>query len=208
MPKRKVTAAKIPIHGKAAHNTAFLVSIGNLVVNWGNNESVFMAMLQLLVVGGKHSAAIVWHSHRTTHARLELVERLCRERLADEKLVKDILKAIENFKGLSRVRNFYCHATYSYDSELCFATASGASYMQEGYPIKFETKRMDRAMINEMADAALKLGELNGRLWKLVMRLETALGIRLVNLPEQARIVHGLTKDQASGSTDAEQLEK
>jgi len=74
MTKKKDSAVKIPIHGKAAHNTAFLVSIGSLVVNWGNNESVFMAMLQLLLIGGKHSAAIVWHSHRTTHARLELVD--------------------------------------------------------------------------------------------------------------------------------------
>lgn len=195
MIKKKERPVRIPIHGKAAHNTAFLVSIGSLVVNWGNNESVFMAMLQLLLVGGQHSAAIVWHSHRTTNARLELVDRLCRERIDDPELVKDIVKAIENFKGLSRVRNFYCHATYRYDPELNLQSAQGATYKQEGYPIVFETKMMDRAMINEMADASLKLGDLNRRLWKLVMRVESALGVKLSNLPQLVRDVEAMKRE-------------
>ncbi len=73
MAREKKKTAKITIHGKAAHNAAFLTSIGSLVVNWANNESVFLAMIQVLVGGDKLTAAIVWHSHRTTHARLELV---------------------------------------------------------------------------------------------------------------------------------------
>jgi hypothetical protein len=36
-------------------NGAFLLSIGNLIVNWANNQSVFLAMLQALVGGGAHA---------------------------------------------------------------------------------------------------------------------------------------------------------
>ena len=140
-------------------------------------------MLQLLLIGGKHSVAIVWHSHRTTNARLELVHRLCRERLQDQVLTKDIGKAIDKFKGLSRTRNFFCHATYQYDAELNLESAQGATSAQDGYPIIFETKRMDRATLNQISDASIKLGDLNRLLWSLVERLEIALGLQLANRP-------------------------
>ena len=82
MPKKNNRGIpRIPIHGKEAHNAAFLVSIGGLIVNWANNESVCIAMLQLLVNGGEQSATIIWHSHRTSNAKLELVHKLCRERI-------------------------------------------------------------------------------------------------------------------------------
>jgi len=64
---------------------------------------------------------------------------------------------------------------------------------------------MDRAMINEMADATLKRGELNGRLWRLVMRLGGALGMRLENLPGQARAIHGQAGDDTSQYSDSDQ---
>jgi hypothetical protein len=67
--KKNTRIPKVPIHGKAAHNGAFLLSIGNLIVNWANNESVFLAMLQALAGGGAQTAAIIWHSHRTSNAK-------------------------------------------------------------------------------------------------------------------------------------------
>jgi hypothetical protein len=178
---------KVPIHGKTAHNAAFLVSIGNLVVSWANNESVFMAMLQLLLIGGEHSAAIVWHSHRTTQARLELVSRLCRERVKDKQLLEDISQAISIFKGFSRTRHFYCHATYRYDGELNLSSASGVSTTQEGDPLSFEVKRMDLATLNEMKFASIEMGNFNGKLWKLVERLQIELGVQHEVLPLQLR---------------------
>jgi hypothetical protein len=181
--KRSGKVAKVPIHGKAAHNMAFLVSIGNLIVNWANNESVFMAMLQALLAGGKLSAAIIWHSHRTTQARLELVSRLCREQVHDQALVQDIQGAISAFKKLSRTRNFYCHATYHYDRELNLSNASGTTLTQEGDPLAFEVKRMDVATLNEIGHVSTELGTLNRRLWVLVDRLQTSLGVQRVELP-------------------------
>jgi hypothetical protein len=183
-PPKQRGVPQVPIHGKAAHNAAFLVSIGNLIVNWSNNESVFLAMLQTLIAGGKMSAAIVWHSHRTTNARMELISRLCREQVKDDSLVTEINKAISSFKGFSRTRNFYCHATYRYDSDLHLVSATSATSPQDGEPIKFEVKRMDGAAINEMADATIRMGHFNQDLWSLVWRLEEALGVKRVGRPE------------------------
>lgn len=175
---------KVPIHGKAAHNAAFLVSIGNLIVNWSNNESVFMAMLQVLIRGESLSAAIVWHSHRTTYARLELVDRLCREQVKNADLVDDVRRTIKRFKELSTTRNFYCHATYRYDADLNLGSAAGVSSPADGDPIAFETKRMDRATLNEIGQTSISLGELNRKLWSLVDRLQKELEVQRADLPQ------------------------
>jgi hypothetical protein len=181
---RRKGSVKIPVHGKAAHNTGFLTAIGGLVINWANNESVFLAMLQLLVRGGTLSAAIVWHSHRTSIARLELVHRLCREQVKDTELLEEITRAMSQFKGFSRTRNFFCHATYRYDSNLCLANVSGAVTPPEGEAISYETKNMDRATLNEINSTSIQLAEFNGRLWKLVIRLQNELGVQHEDLPK------------------------
>lgn len=173
----------IPIIGDAAHNHGFLIAIGGLVVAWANNESVFLALLQALIHGGQLSASVIWHSLRTTNARLELVDRLSREQVTDAALLKDVQRAIDQFKGFSRTRHFFCHATYNYDNERHLASATGASVTQEGEPIRFVTKPMDRATINEIGDATVKLASFNRELWALVPRIEAALGVRRVKLP-------------------------
>jgi hypothetical protein len=176
-------SASIPIHGNAVHNSGFLLAIGGLVVNWANNESVFMAMLQSMIGEDRLSASIVWHSHRTTNARLDLVFRLVREQVKDKDLVSDIERAISQFKGFSRVRNFFCHATYNYDAQLRLRSASGASFPFEGEAIRFEDKMLDLAALNEIADASMKLAEFNRWLWLLVERLQSALGKNNVKKP-------------------------
>ncbi len=153
---RKSKSATVPIHGDMAHNTGFLLGIGGLVVNWANNESVFLAMLQALL-GAKHrTVAIVWHSHRTTVGRLELISRLARDRIEDETLVADIDRAIIRFKGACRTRNFFCHATYDYDSEMRLQSAHGITLTQDGDPISFVYKPMEAATLNEIIDASMK----------------------------------------------------
>lgn len=179
----KGRVARVPIHGAARHNMGFILAIGGLVINWANNESVFMAMLQVLIKGGKKSAAIVWYSHRTSNARLELMHRLARERIANKKLLKDLEQAIKQFKGFSRVRNFYCHATYHYDGNLNLREATSAVATQEGDPLVFESKKLEKAALNEITHASIELAKLNRHLWSIVQRLQTALRVRRVKLP-------------------------
>lgn len=173
----------VPIVGNADFNTPWYLAIGVLVVNWANNESVFLAMLQVLVGGNEDTAAIVWHSHRTTRARLELVERLCREQIKDEDLLKDIQQAVSQFFGFSRIRNFYCHALYGFDDGRLLL-ASGATTPQQGEPIIWEHRRFDPAAMNELGDTITKLLTFNRALWKLVDRLQSELGVQRVSMPQ------------------------
>jgi hypothetical protein len=198
---RKQKIPKVPVHGKAAHNGAFLVSIGNLVVNWANNESVFIAMLQVLLTGDMQPAAIVWHSHRTTQARLELVRSLARERVKNEQLLEDITKAINRFKGFTGIRNFYCHATYRYDDDQCLSSAFGTTLSQVDDPLRFESKRMDLATLNEMKFATMEMGQFNRDLWNLIERLRVELGVQHEVLPQQLREQKSYPDDQSRPDT-------
>jgi len=190
---KKRSLGSVPIVGSADFNVPWYIAIGGLVVNWSNNESVFMAMLQALIASGDHSAAIIWYSHRTTRARLELVKRLCREQVKDEALLQDIQKAISQFGGFSRVRSFYCHAMYGYDSDLRLSSASGATMPQDGDAIMFENRHFDAATMNEIGNTITELVAFNRELWKLVDRLQTALGVQRVSLP---RLPPLLTENQ------------
>ena len=177
----------LPIVGKPAHNGLFQCAIGGLVISWSNNESVFIEMLRQLITGGKFSAQIVWHSQRTAVARLELVSRLCRERVSDKLLIDDITKAISTFKGFTKTRNFYCHALYQYDSEAYLVRATSTTMASDDEPIRFDERRMDAAMANELGDATLRMAEFNRELWKLVVRLQQSLGNPPLTLPELLR---------------------
>src|SRR5437588_4983001 len=104
--------------------------IGGLIIAWANNESVFMAMIQALVTGAHHTATIIWHSHRTTHNRMQLLSQLAREQIRDATLNEEIQTAVKRFKGLSGLRNFYCHCSYDYSSEMQLRGAQGISLTQ------------------------------------------------------------------------------
>ncbi len=173
----------IPILGNVDHNSGFLLGIGGLVVSWANSESVFMAMMQALVSGGPHSATIIWHSLRTTQARMDLISKLAREQIKDAALLADIDKAIREFKGCTGKRNFFCHATYNYDDQMRLSTVHGITLSQEGEPLRVETRHMDLALGNEIGQVIVDVAKLNRSLWELVSRIEDALGVQRVKIP-------------------------
>jgi hypothetical protein len=178
--QRKVS---IPIAGPLDFNLGIYAVIGQLVVSWANNESFFLAMLQVLMASEDHFAAIIWHSHRTTQARLELVGRLARERIKDDVLVADIGSHISRFKGLTGARNFYCHATYNYDSEMRLTAATGVTLAQDGDVLRLTDKALQAGTLNEITGAIVDLMKLNRELWNLVERIQNNLGVQRVERP-------------------------
>lgn len=185
---RKKAAPIIHVYGDAAHNTAFVIAIGHLVINWANNESIFRAMLTALLREDdpdSHRTEIVWFSLRNTQARLEIVWNLCRAEIKNESLLEDIGKALDHFRSLTDTRHFYCHAMYTYGPNKHLERALGVSLSRDGYPLRLTTKRFDSATLNEMQNVSTNLVKLNKKLWRLVTRLRDELGLPLQELPPQ-----------------------
>lgn len=181
MGKKKPPQVKIS--GPGAHNQAFLTAIGQLVIAWANNESVFLGMLQVLLNESRSSAVIIWYSRTNTKSRLDLVWALVRRKIKNEDLVAEIEGAIQHFRTLSGTRNFYCHATYNYDDKFHLVSVSSGTMVRDGDPIRFVDKKMDRAALNELNNTFDCLNGLNVRLWGLVHQMKDELGVQMPELP-------------------------
>jgi hypothetical protein len=54
----------------------------------------------------------------------------------------------------------------------------------EGNPIRSEDKPFNAGTINELNNTTMRLSELNRELWDLVIRMQDALGVQRVTLPQ------------------------
>lgn len=181
MAKKKKSTG-IEIYGDFAHNHAFCTAIGQLVINWANCESVFLAMIQL-ATAKPEIAFQTWHSLRTTKARADLSVRMVRAECQDVTLCDEIGKAAGEFDRISAVRNFYCHAMYEYDDDLHMTSANGAATPPSGGMAKSREKPLDAEALNEIQHAAHRCVEINQSLWTLVHRLEESLGRQISARP-------------------------
>jgi hypothetical protein len=177
-PREKGKPIDLPVYGDAELNMRIYQAIGGLVINWGSDESVFLAMLQALLTGEKFSAIIVWLSFHNSANRLELVRRLTKQQVTDEALRDEIESAITEFEGCTKTRNFFCHAAYGQDDEGRLAIAHNMRLSDDTPPWVRDTSRpLDRANLQNVVETARRLADLNPVLWALVGRLEDALQI-------------------------------
>lgn len=176
----------IPIPGDMGHNAGFHTAIGSLVIHWANTESVYMLYLQVLLNQDRYDTAIIWHAQRSTAARLDLIAKLARSRLADNHdLRDDVLKSVSLFRGFCNTRNFFCHAVYSYDGESKLDFAHGTTLTQDDYPLNFERKPMDAETANEIIDASNRLAGFSDECWDLAERLDRNFGTQHVTRPQR-----------------------
>lgn len=183
--KRKGRPVPIPIMGDAEHNAAIQIVIGGLVVAWANNESVFQVVLRCLLNTDEKAAAVAWYHQRTSQGRLDLIMKLARLRITDDKLLNDLAEIVGQFGTLSRRRNFYCHAVYDHGDAREIQSATGVTLTQDGYPIRVEKKWLNRATMNEIGQTVLALNQLNLHVWSVAKRIGIALQVQHVEWPPQ-----------------------
>jgi hypothetical protein len=157
----------LPIYGDAEHNINVYHAIGALVINWANDESWFRGMLTPFFDGDRHSAAIAWFSHNSSANRIALVLRLCRQHIKDRALLSEIEKVHTEFSGCSKIRNFFCHGTYSYADDGKLASVENVTLSQEGKPLRPETRALDKQTLNSVVETARRLADLNELLSEL-----------------------------------------
>jgi hypothetical protein len=173
--RRRGKPVDLPLYGDVGFNINVYDIIGALVINWANDECWFQAMLKSLLGGDGNSAAIAWYSHNSTASRIDFVMRLCRQHIADPALLAEITAARSEFAGCTKIRNFFCHATYSYDAGGKLASADNVNLSDEGNPIRVETRFLDRQTLNQIIETTKRLADLNETLSGLPAKIEAAL---------------------------------
>jgi hypothetical protein len=157
----------------ADHRTRVLALIGNLVFGWSNNESMLIYVLMILLETDKVSAAIVFATLNTTRARLDLIQRLAKAKIADRDLLAALDKLVDRFSQATRDRNEFNHCMYSVNErgEITHTHAMRVRETRRG--IQFgETRPLDAARIEEMIKSVAELKRLNRDIWDFLPRLE------------------------------------
>ena len=156
--------------------TRVLALIGNLVFAWSNNESMFIYLTQILLRSDLSSAAVVFVSLNTTRARLDLIRRLAKMRLADEAQIKKIDKMIDRFNECTRVRNEFNHCIYQLDEQGVITHTNVLRLKETKTSIEFaDVRPFDDKRIREIQKTIKKLTLLNREIWSFLPELEAQL---------------------------------
>ncbi|MDX5367490.1 MAG: hypothetical protein LPK88_13535, partial [Alphaproteobacteria bacterium] len=162
----------------------FVFAIGNLVMAWANCESLFSAILELLVSKpGNNDAAVIWLSNVNTRARLDLILNLAKARGLSQKTYQSISQAHSRFKSITSSRNFYCHGYYGTENgELCDVDGYRID-PSKPFPVIQETRAIDKALLNEVVHTIMRTLALSDELGTLCHKLRDELKAPHVELP-------------------------
>ena len=170
-PDFEALAAAAP--ASADRRTFILALIGNLIVSWSNNESLFIYVLMLLLETDRSSAAIVFATLNTTRARLDLIQRLAKIKLRDEKLDKALSKLIDRFNRSTALRNEFNHCMYVTDEAGQITHTQSMRIIESREYLQFGvSKPLDNARLKNMIEAAREMTKINRDIWELLPQLQ------------------------------------
>jgi hypothetical protein len=160
----------------ADRRTLILANIGSLVFNWSNNESMLIYLIMLLMNTDEASAAIVFSTLNTTRARLDLIQRLAKVKVTDESIAKQLTGLVDEFNRCTKVRNEFNHSMYAVNAHGEVTHTHSMRIRESRGRLMFgETRDMDDARLDEMADAIRDLTALNRELWEFLPVLQESL---------------------------------
>ena len=150
-----------------------LALIGNIVFSWSNNESMFIYILMLLMETNETVAAIVFATLNTSRARLELIQRLARTRVADRTIARELDELIERFNECTRLRNEFNHSMFVVSDSGELTHTQALRIQERRGRLAFGMRRsLDEKRLSEMRQGVAELARLNRDLWAFLPRLE------------------------------------
>ncbi|WP_062224103.1 hypothetical protein [Aureimonas sp. D3] len=159
----------------AARGDVFTL-IGQMSYSWSNNESLLVYFIMLLLRCDRASALIVFGTLNTSRARVDLVQRLARVKLADRALSGELKRLMARFESGTRLRNDLLHAMFTVN-EAGEITHTHAMRLEErAKGLRFgAAKPMDGARIEAIRHEIQAMNELNRDLWRFLPGLEAHL---------------------------------
>lgn len=149
---------------------AILLRVGRLNYAWSNTESLLVHLIAGLSGMAMDAAVVVFLSLSSTRARIELVERLAKQRLPPNRERQDLLDLMARFGRLSAVRNRYNHSLWSFQEDGSIATilmriADRRDRIRMGQRQPLTAEEMAR-LDQDLDD----LSELNRAIWRFLQQ--------------------------------------
>jgi hypothetical protein len=172
-PSPDFAAVEAAAPAYADRQTRILGLIGNLILSWSNNESMFVYVLMILLRVDDVSAALVFTSLNTTRARLDLVRRLASLKIRDEAVASSLSRLLRRFDACTKVRNEFNHCVYNLDERGEIVTTHIMRIQEgQGRLSLGSTRAMDESRVRELRDVIRQLKRINRDLWALLPVLE------------------------------------
>ena len=149
--------------------------IGQLVFSWSNNESLLIYVLMVLLQTDEPAAATVFSTLNTTRARLDLVSRLARIKLADRETRVALDDVVRRFNDINQVRNEFLHAMYAVDAKGTITHTQTMRLVSKAGRLSFgQQHAIDRERIEGLLRTCNELRALNRKVWDLLPQLAKA----------------------------------
>ena len=175
-PKPDLDALKSSAPGSTGRRASVVALIGILIVNWSNNESLFIYALMLLLETDEASAALVFATLNTTRARLDLIQRLARIKVRDQALERELNKLIERFNETTQMRNELTHCMYVADDSGEIVQTQSMRVVQTRSSLAFgEMQPVDDARLKAISGTVQAMIRINRDIWEILPRLESHL---------------------------------
>ena len=150
--------------------------IGHLSYSWSNNESLLVYFIMLLLRCDRASALIVFGTLNTSRARVDLVLRLSRVKLADRALAGELKRLMARFESGTRLRNDLLHAMFTVNEAGEITQTHDMRLEERAKGLRFgAAKPMDGARIEAIRAEIRAMTELNRDLWRFLPELEACL---------------------------------
>ena len=101
------------VRSPAGAPDALTVRLGQLVIDWSDNESLLLDVLTLLLETDEKSAAVVQSVLNTTDARLELVRRLAALKVADPSLRQSLGTVLDGVRDADLTREEFLRGGFA-----------------------------------------------------------------------------------------------
>jgi hypothetical protein len=161
--------------------------IGNLGLNWSNNESMFIYVLMLLLEIQEVEAAIIFSTLNTTRARLDVVRRLATVKIRDEAVAATLKRLIKRFDTGTRLRNEFNHCMYKLNAQGEIThTHLMRPHEDKGVLTLGALREMNDERIREIIEANRQLKRLNRDLWTFLPQLRAAIAAAPIRRPDGA----------------------
>lgn len=161
------------------------IGIGALVMEWANCETIFYGIFECIAGrAATDNGHVIWLSLRTTEARMALLVQLAKVQHGTDLNAEQIAKLCERFKGVSRVRNFFCHSDYPLDDDGDVIRVQNFSLVPLDEPIAWKAKPMTKGTLNELAHTIEQCRRLCVDAWKLLVNVRETLQVQHVELPQ------------------------
>lgn len=144
-----------------------LICVGRFIADWANCESSFSWIFSKLVGRPNGNADIVWLSINSLQARLDLLWALIKFETSVAAETKETLKAcIDEFREVSGLRNYYCHAVYTTDAHMTLISVDKwrISKPKHLHAFKEERKPIGDASLEELCAAIDRCADINKRI--------------------------------------------